>query len=121
MSNLPPIKILVNGKHVDLLKDDRLQYENLLGRCEWSSQRVTYASNQAPQTLVDTILHEVVHFISKETDIDLSERQTGVITSMLLGFMSTNPEFIEWAAQTWVGKTTKTAADCEADSAGDYK
>lgn len=117
----PPKTIMINGKRVEVQLDEVLVHKGLLGQCMWSGQRITYAPDQGNQMLVDTLFHEVVHFISKETDLELSERQTGVVTSMLLGFFSANPEFVSWAIDTWLGKRTKDSFDLEADSAGDYK
>lgn len=82
----------LNGKD-EIFSDDG---DSCFGLCKYDSLEITYKTGTNKDMLQDTLLHEVLHAISSETCIDLTERQVSVLACSLTHFTKTNPKLSEF-------------------------
>lgn len=66
------------------------------GECRTLEQRILIEDGQQPDTQKDTILHEVIHAIADEMDLDLSEEQVGGAAKGILAVLMDNPTFARY-------------------------
>ena len=84
--------IKIHGKKVSLIKDKELASKGLLGRCLTDKCEIRYSPEQTPASVGDSILHEVLHFISFDAHLELTERQVGALATLLFGVIVENRE-----------------------------
>ena len=66
------------------------------GECRTLEQRILIEEGQKPDTQKDTILHEVLHAISDEMELDLSEEQVTGASKGILAVLMDNPSFARY-------------------------
>ena len=77
----------VNGKPLD--DDD-------LGEFDPFKQRISVRESQPLEQEQDTVLHEVIHAISHEADINLQEKQVRPLATILLGILKDNERLVSY-------------------------
>ena len=77
----------VSGKP---LEDDEL------GEFDPDTQKISVKTGQPLEQEQDTVLHELVHAISHETDISMTERQVRPLATTLLGMLKDNPALVSY-------------------------
>ena len=66
------------------------------GECRTLEQRILIEDGMKPDTQKDTILHEVLHAISDEMELDLSEEQVTGAAKGILCVLMDNPSFARY-------------------------
>lgn len=66
----------------------------LYGKVNYDTQEITVSTNVSPVRQNQILLHESLHAISHELDLDLTETQVFGLTLGLKNFIKRNPEFI---------------------------
>jgi hypothetical protein len=66
------------------------------GTCEAAKLRIELGNTQPVGHLRDTFLHETVHAIDIETQLNMSEKQVRVLSTVLLAWMRENPTVVGW-------------------------
>lgn len=85
------IKILGKTFTVKTHSDDCAFREKTLGYIHTTKLVLELDGKQHPAQLKDTILHEIIHGISDLASLELTERQTEVLASMLICVNQENP------------------------------
>ena len=76
---------------VECRKDHEYK-EKTKGTIYHNRQKICYSDDHVTDDLRDTILHECIHGIGDACDLELTERQTGVLATMLISVSRENPE-----------------------------
>ena len=66
------------------------------GECRTLEQRILIEEGMKPDTQKDTLLHEVLHAISDEMDLELSEEQVTGAAKGILAVLMDNPTFARY-------------------------
>jgi len=66
----------------------------LVGQCDSSKLTITIWTGRKESAMNCTILHEILHAIGFERDLDLTERQVNQLACGLSTFICDNPEVI---------------------------
>ena len=94
---VPFKSIRILGKDYQIIQDiSYLSEQNYLGKARFAQQKILYSGDQGPESLQDTLLHEVIHVVDWTVKSDLKENQVAAITSGLYAVFKDNPEFFEW-------------------------
>jgi len=64
-----------------------------LGSCHTNIQELWVNESNTEETSTNVILHEVIHALSDMYDLDMTERQVNVLTTVLIGFSRDNPQY----------------------------
>jgi len=88
-----PLKII--GKTYNFQVVDKVDDADSLGECNDVLQRILVKSDQKPDQLMDTILHEVVHAIDYQMHLGMTERQVHAVAAGLTAVFLDNPNFSE--------------------------
>lgn len=65
-----------------------------LGQCRADQHEIIISADQSAETLIHTVLHELVHCIELKLDLDLSERQVDLIALGLIDLFRNNPNML---------------------------
>lgn len=68
-------------------KDEQQEY---LGRCSYPDLAISMKEGRAPSQLAETFLHEVVHAINNDRQLELSEHQVDQVAAGMLGVIVDN-------------------------------
>lgn len=96
MNVIPVTTVRIIGKDYSLVEAPT-SFEGVpAGQANSLTQQIIYSPNQSEQSLRDTCIHECVHCISYEMNLDLTERQVHALGSGLYAWMTENPRLMEW-------------------------
>jgi len=65
-----------------------------LGQCRADQHEIIISPNQNAETLIHTLLHELVHCIELKLDLDLTERQVDLIALGVIDLFRNNPNML---------------------------
>lgn len=68
---------------------------SLYGQHDPAELRLVIDSKTSPQRQVATVLHEVVHAASSQSNLELTEAQVDVLSYQWLSFMRDNPGMVD--------------------------
>lgn len=87
--------IVISGKKFDIFPF--LDGTTVLaGESNAHKQTIHYKSDQGKEVLKDTMLHETIHVIDYDCQLEMSERQVHALASNLLSTLRHNKEFAKW-------------------------
>lgn len=78
------------------------QNAHTVGNCDHSNQRINIDSEQGPDQLADTVLHEVLHAVWSTTGLHLGpaakheELAVGALSTLLLDTLRRNPALVSY-------------------------
>jgi hypothetical protein len=82
-------------------RDFPISFENLVGvfgLCFPSEQHIKIQKGLTQVEEVDTVLHEVIHAIDYQMNLDMTELQVRGLATGLIGVFSDNPKFASYVA-----------------------
>jgi hypothetical protein len=66
-----------------------------LGQCRPDQLEILINPNQVPESLIHTLVHEVIHSIEQKQQLEMTERQVDLIAMGLIDLFRNNPNFYE--------------------------
>lgn len=66
-----------------------------LGQCRPDQLEILINPNQVPESMMQTLMHELIHCIEQKSQLDMSERQVDLIALGLIDLTRSNPGFWE--------------------------
>lgn len=85
------------GAHVYAVQYESLIYDTdeqqeYLGRANYPDCQMQIKTGRAPSQMAETFLHEVVHAISNDRRLEMSEHQVDQVAAGLLALIVDNPD-----------------------------
>lgn len=94
-----PASIKVGGHHYAVeyepLIYDTDEQQEYLGRASYQEAKLQIKTGRAPSQMAETFLHEVVHAISNDRRLEMSEHQVDQMAAGFLALMIDNPKLFE--------------------------
>lgn len=93
-----PKKISIFDKEWNLTPDTGLEYEGsvVMGLTTYMDLEIKYRPQLPKNLLQDTIIHEIIHALSDEGQLEMTERQVSVLACSLLHTIKANPKIKEF-------------------------
>lgn len=89
-----PLRLRINGKPWTVDNYSNVPFEfSKFGACNSANLSIVINRDTHPHQQVDTLLHEVIHVLSDDGKLELTENQVHALASALHGFMVDNPTF----------------------------
>lgn len=86
------MKLRICGKNYDVIDCERNALQTLSGEINYNKLTIHIDKTLNKQQYDDTLLHEMIHGISTTCELDLTEKQVGILSSMLYGALVDNYE-----------------------------
>lgn len=96
MPALKPFSVRVIGKTYDIHYKTTMEEEDDLGEFDPALQKITIKKGQPLETEQDTLLHEVMHAVDSELNLNLSEKQVRGLATGILAVLKDNPKFYQY-------------------------
>lgn len=96
-TNLLQIDVL--GEHVDLQWLPARLLDDCLGKCLTDSQEIQLRADLQGLQCLDTVIHEIHHYISDKCNLELSEHQVHLLGMAWAQIFLANPALGEFIAQ----------------------
>ena len=88
-------KIKINSKTYNIEQFKECDWSSTpMGLCQPDQSKIFCDPKQELQQQADTIIHECIHVISDNFNLELDERQTRALAVSLYGIIVDNPNFI---------------------------
>lgn len=84
------------GKRYKLQVVEKIDDEDSYGEHDYSKQTMKVREDQGFEAARDSLLHEAVHGVDEQMDIDLKEHQVRKLATGMLALMRDNPWFVAW-------------------------
>jgi len=82
------------GQQWQIRTADAYELGDDLGQCRADQHEIIISANQNAETLIHTILHELVHCIELKLQLELNERQVDLISLGLIDLFRNNPNML---------------------------
>jgi hypothetical protein len=93
------LQVEILGEHVDLQwLPERLMNGNF-GSSDSNNKQINLLNTQTGIQNLDTLIHEMQHYISDKTNIDLSEHQVHILGMAWSNIFYANPELLGYIAE----------------------
>lgn len=103
MTTLPP-SIRLGGRQWVLVPSTLGDDEGNAGSCSQRDRRITVATDQDPQDVVDTVIHEAFHAIlytqGREHGGPTEERYVRALATGFTNLLQEDPNLLAWISQT---------------------
>lgn len=94
---MKPYAVRVIGKTYDIhYVSGKPLEEDDLGELDPALQRITIKKGQPLETEQDTVLHEALHAVDSELNLNLSEKQVRGLATGILAVLKDNPKFYQY-------------------------
>ena len=93
------LQINILGEAVDLQWLPQRLLDDCLGRCVVDEQEIQLRSDLRALQCLDTLIHEIMHYISHRCDIKLSEHQVQILGMAWAQIFQANPELVGFIAE----------------------
>ena len=70
-----PSKVLIGNTIYEVLFIDEFKSPSILGETRLEDKQIVLKNGQTPKELVKTYIHECLHAVSEEFDVNLTEQQ----------------------------------------------
>lgn len=80
----------IYGHKVNIIIGDKLLIDGQIGRADCNSDVIYMAESQSEANKKDTMLHEILHFISDRNKLDLTEQQVMILATGLYSIFTEN-------------------------------
>jgi hypothetical protein len=91
------IKIISKRFTIEYVKEGEGELDvDHAGECRTMEQRILIEEGQKPDTQKDTVFHEVLHAISDEMGLELTEEQVSGGAKGVLAVLMDNPSFARY-------------------------
>ena len=95
-----PESILVIGKTFAVEDVDKVDDEDSSGEQRRDQQLIKVKAGQHPETLRETLLHELIHAIEEQLGLDMKERQVHSLAIGLFQVLRENPALVRFVTAT---------------------
>lgn len=86
-----PSSIKINAKKIyEVLHIDEFAHGDYLGECRFEPAQIVIKKGQSPKEEFSTFLHEVIHMISEEAKVPLTEKQVLRLEKFVLKLLIVN-------------------------------
>jgi hypothetical protein len=82
------------GQQWQIRTADAYELGDDLGQCRADQHEIVISPNQNAETLIHTILHELVHCIELKLDLELTERQVDLVALGLIDLFRNNANML---------------------------
>lgn len=93
------LQVEILNEAVDIQWLPQRLMEDALGRCHTDLQEIHLRDNLRALQCLDVLLHEIFHYISDVTGIDLTERQVQALGRSWAQVFQANPELLGFIAE----------------------
>lgn len=102
MKKLPrrPKKIKINESEYKVISRSKEWGKKQFGQITYDKKLIEIAEGQNPEEYLDTVIHEVMHGIIEEYDVEMDRRKeekfVTQISNYLTDVLKKNPKLVEW-------------------------
>jgi hypothetical protein len=93
------LQIRVLGEHVDIQWLPQRLLPDCYGQNQTDQREIQVRDNLTGMQCLDTVIHELNHYISDRCRLDLSEQQVHLLGMAWSTLFADNPDFLEFIAQ----------------------
>jgi hypothetical protein len=89
-------ELMVCGEHYDIIWIPHFLEQDQYGCADTANQAIHIRQGMNSSMCLNTLLHETIHCISDEMNIDITEHQTHILGWALSRLLQDNPDFRTW-------------------------
>lgn len=90
-----PEALLISGHSYSVALTHE-EMDGKMGHVRHDKQAIRIHPDQHPDALRDTLLHEAIHAIDYNGQLEMTERQVHVLATAVCDVLWTNPKFANW-------------------------
>lgn len=87
--------VKICGVNYKIVSKTMIEMPEELGLAHADIQEIWLNKTNTRETNVNTLLHECIHMIDHQYDLDMSERQVTVLATALIAFARDNPAVVK--------------------------
>ena len=92
------VQIEILAEHVDLQWLPPRLLDDAYGKCSTENREIQLRSNMTGLQCLDSMIHEINHYISDRCNLELSEHQVHVMAMAWSEIFQSNPSLLSWIA-----------------------
>lgn len=93
------VQMEILGEHVDIQWYPESMMNGNYGSCHTEDREIRVRNSLTGQQCLDTVIHEVNHYVSDRCNIDLTEHQVHVLGMAWANIFQANPELLSFIAE----------------------
>ena len=85
-------KIRLLGSIVKVIQDDSIIEKDIMGMCDIHKNEILISASMNEDMQEETLIHEVIHYVSEKSQLNLSERQVMGLSTGLYAVIKDNED-----------------------------